>query len=713
MKIQLRVVLFLFVFVPMLGYSQIGIGTTTPAVGSLLHVDDGNGDKGVLIPQVSIDDLTTAAPLDNALEIGTLVFNSSGSNPVGFYYWNGPTNGWNRIANTGSDSSVYSQDGTLTEDREITAGNHFLQLTTDGARNAFTIRRNANAVPTGLAFRNSGDFYDASIFMDTNNNSGLVFATIGNDANVDNVGSTLILEDNGQLNLPKYISTDTDFDGIPTSFLGVDANGNVVKSAASNSTTTFYNNNGSLTGDRTVQTDNNYISFANSANRDFKIVPAATTDVGGLAAADAPFQFTTNNSFEFVVDNDTGLWVKSNNEIVFGDYDDTTFLDNSTTNRFLTVSPDGSLNVADQSIMRENIYTNNGTLTGNRTLNTGNYTLTIENNAAADQASQNNPLIIRESFSNPGDANGGSLTFEHGNNQASSIVFKSGTNTNSDAAIIRYEDDGSGNGSTGENSLLTIRTENDGSGPNQDDINIDAAGSLGINTNAPDPSASIDMGRNNKGLLINRVTLTSLNNAAPINNPANGLLVFNTATNFNPAGYINDVRPGFYYWNGTTNRWIPQSPETRSARWTSTNTTTNLNSNANVEAPLLGFQQWNDDTNLFTATASNTSSRITVLEDGIYHVIVNIPVNSNRARTNVDAEIVLDRGGTLQYPGGVSAGNYVRQADDNDRSSILINEMIEIQRNDQLYISANREAGDGDVLIRSNGAANITITKIK
>ncbi len=693
--------------------AQVGIGTTTPATGSLLHVDDGNGNKGILIPKVAIEDLSTAAPLDTNLEVGTLVFNSSGSNPIGFYYWAGPTNGWSRMADAGGDTSIYTNDGTLTSDREISAGTNSLQLNSDGSKNSFTIRRTANGNPLGIAFRNSGNAYDASIFMESQTSSGLVFATRGNSTDINTLGETLILQDNGQLTLPKYIATDTDFDAVPVSFLGVDNNGNIIKNDAANSLSNIYNSDGTLSGDRTIQMNGNELSFANSANRDFKIIPAATADAPGLLATDAPFQFTTNNSFDFVVDNVSGLWVKSDREITLGQYGANTFLDNSTANRLLTVSPDGSLNVANQSILNQNIYVTDGTLTGNRVLNTGNFTLTIENDAAADAASQNDPLVIRESFSNPGDSNGGSLTFEHGSGQASSIVFKSGFNPNSDAAIIRYEDDGSGNGSTNENSLLTIRTENDASGIYQDDINIDSAGSLGINNNAPHPSSSIDMGRNNKGLLINRVSLTSLDTAAPIANPANGLLVFNTNTNFNPAGYLNDVRPGFYYWDGTNNRWVAQTPETRSARWTSTNTSLNLNSNTNIEAPLIEFQQWNDDTTLYNATVSSTASRVTIQEDGVFQIIANIPIESNSIRTNIDAEVVLNRGGTLFYPGGVSAANYIRETDGHNHSTIMINEVIRVQRGDQLYISLNREANSGTVEIRSNGAANLTITKLK
>ncbi len=80
----------------------------------------------------------------------------------------------------------------------------------------------------------------------------------------------------------------------------------------------------------------------------------------------------------------------------------------------------------------------------------------------------------------------GSLTLEHGNNGgSSSIVFKSRQNNNSDFGYINYSDDGSGNGTSTENSLLEIGIENDGVGQYQDDIAIMPSGRLGVKTRNP------------------------------------------------------------------------------------------------------------------------------------------------------------------------------------------------------------------------------------
>jgi hypothetical protein len=74
-------------------------------------------------------------------------------------------------------------------------------------------------------------------------------------------------------------------------------------------------------------------------------------------------------------------------------------------------------------------------------------------------------------------------------------------------------------------------------------------GAVGIGSdNTPESSAQLDVNATDKGFLPPRVALQAVNNATPINAPAAGLLVFNTATAGTPP---NNVIPGYYYWNGT------------------------------------------------------------------------------------------------------------------------------------------------------------------
>lgn len=70
---------------------------------------------------------------------------------------------------------------------------------------------------------------------------------------------------------------------------------------------------------------------------------------------------------------------------------------------------------------------------------------------------------------------------------------------------------------------------------------------VGINTNTPDPSASLEILTTDKGLLIPRVSLSDVaDTTSPINNPATGLLIYNTN-----ASTTGGNGAGFYFYNGT------------------------------------------------------------------------------------------------------------------------------------------------------------------
>lgn len=152
-----------------------------------------------------------------------------------------------------------------------------------------------------------------------------------------------------------------------------------------------------------------------------------------------------------------------------------------------------------------NVYTNNGSLTGERTITlngnklhfdgTRDITIEASGELGIGTTDPDGPLHIFESTGTAPSGSDGSLILEHGNTGGtSSIVFKSKVNIGSDYGYISYTDDGSGNGSSTENSLLEIGTENDGTGTYQDDIAIMPSGSLGIGTTSPAARLDVDGG---------------------------------------------------------------------------------------------------------------------------------------------------------------------------------------------------------------------------
>ncbi len=164
-----------------------------------------------------------------------------------------------------------------------------------------------------------------------------------------------------------------------------------------------------------------------------------------------------------------------------------------------------------------NIYTTNGTLSADRTVTFSTYDLemdltstgdfnVLDNGTSAFSVHDNGlvaignitpvaPLHIYEATGTAASASDGTIVIEHGNSGGeSSIVFKSNVDEGSDYGYISYSDDGSGNGSTSQNSLLTIGVENNGSGSNVDDIAILPTGSLGVGTIAPQAKLDVDGG---------------------------------------------------------------------------------------------------------------------------------------------------------------------------------------------------------------------------
>ncbi|MEZ4858329.1 MAG: hypothetical protein R2781_05920 [Flavobacteriaceae bacterium] len=78
-----------------------------------------------------------------------------------------------------------------------------------------------------------------------------------------------------------------------------------------------------------------------------------------------------------------------------------------------------------------------------------------------------------------------------------------------------------------------------------------ANNNIGLGTNNPNNSAQLQLADTNRGILINRVALTSTASPLPITTPATGLLVYNTT---NASSGATEVLPGFYYWDGS--QWI-------------------------------------------------------------------------------------------------------------------------------------------------------------
>ena len=157
------------------------------------------------------------------------------------------------------------------------------------------------------------------------------------------------------------------------------------------------------------------------------------------------------------------------------------------------------------------------------------------------------------------------------------------------------------------NSSLVVNGEND---------------NVGLGTTTPDESAQMQMADPDKGLLINRVTLSATDNASPITAPAAGLLVYNLVSSGSGA---TAVSPGFYYWDGS--QWVALDG-TNGNDWS-------IDGNAGTTAGT-HYVGTSDDEDL--VIARNTTEEMRVLTD-------QVSINSNVVPANVRLIIETDNTG--------------------------------------------------------------------
>jgi hypothetical protein len=90
-KIKLTIVLLSIFAISSISNAQVIVSDNNATTGNssaVLDVISGSGDKGLLIPRVSIPSLLAAAPVSSPAT-GLLVYNTNSTTGPGFFYWNG------------------------------------------------------------------------------------------------------------------------------------------------------------------------------------------------------------------------------------------------------------------------------------------------------------------------------------------------------------------------------------------------------------------------------------------------------------------------------------------------------------------------------------------------------------------------------------------------------------------------------------------------
>lgn len=148
-------------------------------------------------------------------------------------------------------------------------------------------------------------------------------------------------------------------------------------------------------------------------------------------------------------------------------------------------------------------------------------------------------------------------------------------------------------------------------------ISAVSAQNVGINIDGamPDSSAILDVQSDDKGILIPRVELVAANDTLPVTAPKVSLLVYNSVTS---GTGVNEVTPGFYFWNGTIWERLNNGGDVTSWKLEG-------NSGTNPNNDFLGTSD-----NVDLSIRTNDTERIRVLSTG------NVGIGTPTANAKVD-----------------------------------------------------------------------------
>ena len=91
-----------------LNAQNIGINQPTPDNSALLDMT--STERGLLIPRVTLNDVNTATPIISPVAEGLLIYNETGTQPHGFYYWDGLV--WKMVGSNGYITAFSWTDAT-------------------------------------------------------------------------------------------------------------------------------------------------------------------------------------------------------------------------------------------------------------------------------------------------------------------------------------------------------------------------------------------------------------------------------------------------------------------------------------------------------------------------------------------------------------------------------------------------------------------------
>ncbi len=174
-KQLVTITLMTFALLQLQAQNNVGIGTNTPDASAELDVKA--SDKGLLIPRVKLDDASTAAPITTPAE-GLLIYNETGSEAHGFWYWDGAK--WVQVGAGGGTSCVTLDEAydctTPGAGRVVTVNDGAIEYNQTGGTNTEVLKITTNQGSSGSP--------SAGIYVEnTSAGGGAIYGEINNTSN--------------------------------------------------------------------------------------------------------------------------------------------------------------------------------------------------------------------------------------------------------------------------------------------------------------------------------------------------------------------------------------------------------------------------------------------------------------------------------------------------------------------------------------------------
>lgn len=217
---------------------------------------------------------------------------------------------------------------------------------------------------------------------------------------------------------------------------------------------------------------------------------------------------------------------------------------------------------------------------------------------------------------------------------------------------------------------------------------------VGIGTTNPDDSSILDLTSTQAGLLIPRMTTEQRD---LIENPAQGLIIYNTLTN------TIDVNTG-----STASPLWSIVESSNSVKFSNSDIITNINTDAVTFVPIFGNENWNDDVSVFNKLSTR---ELEVLKAGRYRIILNLSVSSDKKEPETSPELQLYINGVAR--GSFASTGYISKTKDHEYSSLHLLEIFNLNAGDILSVGSKRNGKKAGIFMRSEDTSNIYVEKLR